>query len=117
MTLIDGKSIAKRINEETRAAVAELKASGLTPGLAVVIVGDDPASRAYVNSKEKTASDLGMHSVKIELPKETTQEELLGVVQKLNADPAIHRILVQSPPPKHIDERAIVGAYDRPVPR
>ena len=112
MTLIDGKSIAKKINEETRAAVAELKASGLTPGLAVVIVGDDPASRAYVNSKERTASDLGMHSVKIELPKETTQEELLAVVQKLNADPAIHGILVQSPPPKQIDERAIVEALD-----
>ncbi len=112
MTLIDGKAIAKKITEETRTAVAELKAGGITPGLAVVIVGDDPASHAYVRSKEKTAADLGMHSVKIELPKETTQEELLGVVQKLNADPAIHGILVQSPPPKHIDERAIVEALD-----
>jgi methylenetetrahydrofolate dehydrogenase (NADP+)/methenyltetrahydrofolate cyclohydrolase len=112
MTLIDGKSIAKKINEETRAAVAAMKASGVTPGLAVVIVGDDPASHAYVKSKEKTAIDLGMHSVKVELPKETTQEELLSVVQKLNADPAIHGILVQSPPPKHIDERAIVEALD-----
>ena len=112
MTLIDGKTIAKKINEETRAAVAALKSEGITPGLVVVIVGDDPASHAYVRSKEKTAADLGMHSVKVELPKETTQEELLAVVQKLNADPAIHGILVQSPPPKHIDERAIVEALD-----
>jgi methylenetetrahydrofolate dehydrogenase (NADP+)/methenyltetrahydrofolate cyclohydrolase len=78
----------------------------------VVIVGDDPASHAYVRSKEKTASELGMHSVKIELPKETTQEQLLAEVRRLNADPAIHGILVQSPPPKHIDERAIVEALD-----
>jgi methylenetetrahydrofolate dehydrogenase (NADP+)/methenyltetrahydrofolate cyclohydrolase len=112
MTLIDGKAIAQKINEETRAAVAELKARGITPGLVVVVVGDDPASHAYVRSKEKTAREMGMHSVKIELPAQTTQAELLAVVQKLNADPAIHGILVQSPPPKHIDERAIVEALD-----
>jgi methylenetetrahydrofolate dehydrogenase (NADP+) / methenyltetrahydrofolate cyclohydrolase len=112
MTLIDGKAIAQRINEETRAAVAELKARGITPGLAVVVVGDDPASHAYVRSKEKTGRDLGMHSVKIEMPRETTQEELLAVVRRLNADAAIHGILVQSPPPRHIDERAIVEALD-----
>ena len=112
MTLIDGKAIAKRINEETRAEVATLKGKGITPGLVVVIVGDDPASHAYVRSKEKTASDLGMYSVKIELPKETTQDQLLAEVRRLNADPAIHGILVQSPPPKHIDERAIVEALD-----
>ena len=112
MTLIDGKAIAKRINEETRAEVAALKGKGITPGLVVVIVGDDPASHAYVRSKEKTASDLGMHSVKIELPKETTQDQLLSEVRRLNVDPAIHGILVQSPPPKHIDERAIVEALD-----
>jgi methylenetetrahydrofolate dehydrogenase (NADP+) / methenyltetrahydrofolate cyclohydrolase len=112
MTLIDGKAIAQRINEETRASVADLKAHGITPGLVVVVVGDDPASHAYVRSKEKTAREMGMHSVKIELPAATTQAELLAVVQKLNADPAIHGILVQSPPPKHIDERAIVEALD-----
>ncbi len=112
MTLIDGKAIAQKINEETRSAVAELKARGITPGLVVVVVGDDPASHAYVRSKEKTAREMGMHSVKIELPKETTQAELLATVRKLNADPAIHGILVQSPPPKHIDERAIVEALD-----
>ena len=112
MQLIDGKAIAQRINEQTRAAIAELKAGGITPGLAVVIVGDDPASHAYVRNNEKTAKDLGMHSVKIEMNAATTQEELLAEVRRLNADPAIHGILVQSPPPKQIDERAIVEALD-----
>ncbi len=112
MMLIDGKAIAQRINEETRLAVARLLAAGITPGLAVVVVGDDPASHAYVKSKEKTAKDLGMHSVKRDLPATTTQEELLAVVRALNADPAVHGILVQSPPPKHIDERQIVEAID-----
>jgi methylenetetrahydrofolate dehydrogenase (NADP+)/methenyltetrahydrofolate cyclohydrolase len=112
MTLIDGKAIAQRINEETRAAVAECTARGVKPGLAVVVVGDDPASHAYVRSKEKTSRELGMHSVKCELRREATQEQLLTVVRELNADPAIHGILVQSPPPSHIDERAIVEALD-----
>jgi methylenetetrahydrofolate dehydrogenase (NADP+)/methenyltetrahydrofolate cyclohydrolase len=112
MTLIDGKAIAQRINEQTRGEAASLIARGIKPGLAVVVVGDDPASHAYVRSKEKTARDLGMHSVKRELPRETTQAQLLAVVRELNADAAIHGILVQSPPPKHIDERAIVEALD-----
>ncbi len=112
MQLIDGKAIAQRINEQTRTAVAQLKSNGITPGLAVVVVGDDPASHAYVRSKERTAADLGMHSVKIEMPAATTQEQLLAEVHRFNADPAIHGILVQSPPPKHIDERAIVEALD-----
>jgi methylenetetrahydrofolate dehydrogenase (NADP+)/methenyltetrahydrofolate cyclohydrolase len=112
MTLIDGKAIAQRINEQTRAAVAALTARGVKPGLAVVVVGDDPASHAYVRSKEKTSADLGMHSVKHALPHDTTQAQLLDVVRALNNDPAIHGILVQSPPPEHIDERAIVEALD-----
>jgi methylenetetrahydrofolate dehydrogenase (NADP+)/methenyltetrahydrofolate cyclohydrolase len=78
----------------------------------VVLVGDDPASRAYVRSKDKKCRELGLHSVKLELPAETTQEELLRHVEALNNDPAIHGILVQSPPPKHIDEAAIVRAID-----
>jgi methylenetetrahydrofolate dehydrogenase (NADP+)/methenyltetrahydrofolate cyclohydrolase len=78
----------------------------------VVLVGNDPASRAYVRSKDKMCRELGLHSVKIELPEETTQEELLGRVDALNRDPAIHGILVQSPPPPHIDEAAIVMALD-----
>ena len=78
----------------------------------MVLVGDDPASKAYVGSKDRTCRDLGMHSVKLELPASTSQEELLAVVQRLNADPAIHGILVQSPPPEHIDEAAIIRAID-----
>ncbi|GDX10565.1 bifunctional protein FolD 1 [Verrucomicrobiota bacterium] len=112
MTLIDGKAIAQRINEQTRAAAAALIARGVKPGLAVVVVGDDPASHAYVRSKEKTSTELGMHSVKHALPHDTTQAQLLDVVRALNNDPAIHGILVQSPPPEHIDERAIVEALD-----
>jgi len=112
MTLIDGRAIAQRINEQTRTAVAELAVRGVKPGLAVVVVGDDPASHAYVRSKEKTALELGMHSVKHALPHETTQTQLMDVVRTLNSDPAIHGILVQSPPPQHIDERAIVEMLD-----
>ncbi len=112
MTLIDGKAIAQKTNDESRAAVAQLKARGITPGLAVVIVGEDPASQAYVRSKDKMCSALGMHSVKHELPASTTQEELIALVRTLNADPAIHGILVQSPPPSHINERAVVEAID-----
>ena len=77
-----------------------------------MLVGDDPASRAYVRSKDKMCRDLGLHSVKLELPAETTQAELLARVEELNRDPAIHGILVQSPPPKQIDEAAIVRALD-----
>ena len=112
MKIIDGKSIAQKIHGESRAAVEELKKSGITPGLAVVLVGDDPASRAYVRSKDKMCKDLGLHSVKHELPASTTQEELIVIVITFNADPAIHGILVQSPPPPHIDEGAVVEAID-----
>jgi methylenetetrahydrofolate dehydrogenase (NADP+)/methenyltetrahydrofolate cyclohydrolase len=112
MNLIDGKAIAQKINAESRAAVAELKAKGITPGLAVVLVGADPASQAYVRSKDKMCREIGMHSVKHELSADTTQEQLVALVRELNADPSIHGILVQSPPPKHIDERAIVEALD-----
>lgn len=110
--LIDGKAIAQRINEESRRAVVELKAQGRTPGLAVVLVGEDPASQAYVRSKDRTCRELGMHSVKHELPASTTQAELIDLVKSLNDDPAIHGILVQSPPPPHIDESAVIEAID-----
>src|ERR1700722_8063052 len=103
MHLIDGKAIAQKIHEQSRNAIAELAAFGLKPGLAVVLVGDDPASRAYVRSKDKTCSALGMHAVKHELPASTSQETLIDLVRQLNADPAIHGILVQSPPPPQID--------------
>ncbi|HSI15832.1 MAG TPA: tetrahydrofolate dehydrogenase/cyclohydrolase catalytic domain-containing protein [Chthoniobacter sp.] len=112
MTLIDGKAIAQKTYADSKAAIAALKARGVTPGLAVVLVGDDPASRAYVRSKDKMCHELGMHSVKHELPVDTQQADLIALVQKLNADPAIHGILVQSPPPPQIDERAIIEAID-----
>jgi len=110
--IIDGRAVAESVYAQLRGEIAELKARGLTPGLAVVLVGDDPASRAYVRAKDKMCRELGLHSVKLELPAATTQEELLGQVAALNRDPAVHGILVQSPPPPHIDEAAIVRALD-----
>jgi methylenetetrahydrofolate dehydrogenase (NADP+)/methenyltetrahydrofolate cyclohydrolase len=110
--LIDGRAIAAKVYAELRAEIAALKAQGTIPGLAVVLVGDDPASRAYVRSKDKMCRELGLHSVKLELPAATTQSDLLARIDELNRDPAIHGILVQSPPPKQIDESAIVRALD-----
>jgi methylenetetrahydrofolate dehydrogenase (NADP+)/methenyltetrahydrofolate cyclohydrolase len=110
--LIDGRAIAEKVYIDLRREIAELKSRGLTPGLAVVLVGDNPASRAYVRSKDKMSRELGLHSVKLELPATTTQSELLARVDALNRDPAIHGILVQSPPPQQIDEAAIVRTLD-----
>src|ERR1700730_13589879 len=112
MNLIDGKGIAERINEQTREKVASLKESGITPGLAVVLVGSDPASMAYVRTKDKTSQKLGLFSRKIELPATTSHSELWKMVASLNADSTIHGILVQSPPPPHINEKEIVRAID-----
>jgi methylenetetrahydrofolate dehydrogenase (NADP+)/methenyltetrahydrofolate cyclohydrolase len=112
MQLIDGKAIAAKINAENRTAIEELAARGVKPGLAVVLVGQDPASQAYVRNKDKTAKELGLHSVKHELPADTTQEALVALVEALNVDPLVHAILVQSPPPPQIDERAVVEAID-----
>ena len=110
--LIEGRGVAEKVYAELRDEIAQLQQRGVTPGLAVVLVGDDPASRAYVRSKDKMCRELGLHSVKLELPTATTQEELLARVDELNRDSAVHGILVQSPPPKHIDEAAIVRALD-----
>jgi methylenetetrahydrofolate dehydrogenase (NADP+)/methenyltetrahydrofolate cyclohydrolase len=110
--LIDGRAIAETVYVGLRREIAELKEKGVTPGLAVVLVGDDPASRAYVRSKDKMCRELGLHSLKLELPASTTQTELLNRVEELNNDSNIHGILVQSPPPAHIDEAAIVRALD-----
>jgi methylenetetrahydrofolate dehydrogenase (NADP+)/methenyltetrahydrofolate cyclohydrolase len=109
---IDGKAVAASVLDECRDEVAKLKARGIVPGLAVVLIGEDPASKVYVGAKVRTCGELGLHSRKIELPRETTQDELLDVVRELNADPAIHGILVQSPPPPQIDEEAVVRAID-----
>jgi len=110
--ILDGKAVAAAVLDECRAEAEALKSQGIIPGLAVVLVGEDPASKVYVGSKVRTCGELGFHSEKITLPAETTQEELLEVVRHLNADPAIHGILVQSPPPKHIDEEEIIRALD-----
>ena len=110
--LIDGHAIAEKVYVELRCEIAKLKAQGVTPGLAVVLVGDNPASRAYVRSKDKMCRELGLHSAKLELPASTTQTELLARVEEFNQDSSIHGILVQSPPPEHIDESVIVRALD-----
>ena len=110
--LIHGRSIAEKVYVDLRREIADLKSKGVTPGLAVVLVGDNPASRTYVRSKDKMSRELGLHSVKLELPASTTQSELLARVEELNCDPKVHGILVQSPPPKQIDEGAIVRALD-----
>jgi methylenetetrahydrofolate dehydrogenase (NADP+)/methenyltetrahydrofolate cyclohydrolase len=112
MQLIKGNEVAEKVLAECKRDIAALATLGKKPGLAVVLVGDDPASRAYVRSKDKKCHDLGLHSVKLELPADTTQADLLTLIAKLNADSTIHGILVQSPPPKHIDEAAVVLAID-----
>ena len=107
-TLIDGVALADRIRDELVGAVGALKALGITPGLTVVLVGDDPASAVYVGSKEKTSIELGMHGETIRLSADTTQEELLAVVDRLNADPEVHGILVQMPLPRQIDPDTVI---------
>ena len=110
--LIEGRTIAEKVYADLRGEIAELKKRDLTPGLAVVLVGDNPASRAYVRSKDRMCRELGLYSIKLELPAATTRAQLLTCVDKLNRDPVIHGILVQSPLPKGIDEAAIVRALD-----
>jgi methylenetetrahydrofolate dehydrogenase (NADP+) / methenyltetrahydrofolate cyclohydrolase len=110
--IISGNEVAAQILAELKEKVAALASEGLVPGLATVLVGTDPASHVYVNMKNKDARDLGLHSRQITLPAETSEDELLGLVQGLNADPQIHGILVQLPLPKHIDEAKVLLAID-----
>jgi len=110
--ILDGKAIAANVLNTCRAEAAALTKAGITPGLAVVLVGDNPASQVYVAAKTRTCAELGLLSRQIKLPANTTQQELLAIVRQLNADPAIHGILIQSPPPPHIDEAAIIRAID-----
>ncbi|MCX8996138.1 bifunctional methylenetetrahydrofolate dehydrogenase/methenyltetrahydrofolate cyclohydrolase FolD [Rhizobiaceae bacterium BDR2-2] len=108
-TVIDGKTISASVIEAVTASATALEQeTGIRPGLAVVIVGDDPASHAYVASKGRMAKQCGFHSVQHTLPVETTQEALLKLVGELNADPAIHGILVQLPLPKHLDSEPVI---------
>lgn len=109
--IISGRAVADEIRLELRERIAELKQeSGVTPGLATVLVGDDPASHQYVSSKNKAAGEMGIHSRQHTLSAATTEAELLGLVAGLNADPEIHGILVQLPLPKQIDERKVIEA-------
>lgn len=106
--IIDGKEIAKRKKQEISVEVEELKKSGVTPGLAVILVGNNQASQTYVRSKQKTCKDLGMHSVLIEYNESVSEEELLSKIGQLNVDDSIHGILVQLPLPGHISEMKVI---------
>lgn len=110
--IIDGKAVSAAVKQRVKEECDRLKAKGVTPGLAVVIVGDDPASRVYVNNKKKACELVGFHSEEYALPEQTTQEELLDLVDKLNADKKIHGILVQLPLPKHLDDKAVIARID-----
>jgi methylenetetrahydrofolate dehydrogenase (NADP+)/methenyltetrahydrofolate cyclohydrolase len=111
-TIIDGKQIAAQVRAEVAEKARRLTAAGRQPGLTVVRVGDDPASAIYVRGKRKASEEVGIRSVEHHLPATTTQVELLELVRALNADPAVHGILVQLPLPKQIQERAILDAID-----
>jgi methylenetetrahydrofolate dehydrogenase (NADP+)/methenyltetrahydrofolate cyclohydrolase len=111
-TLIDGAAIAQKVQIEVAERVAALARHGVVPGLAVVLVGDDPASAVYVGAKERTSRELGMAGETIRMPAITTQADLLDLVDRLNADPAVHGILVQMPLPKQIDPETVVRRID-----
>ena len=108
--IIDGKAIAAKVRERIGSTVSTLKQQGITPGLAVVLVGDDPASRVYVGMKKKMCVELGMYSADHELPASTSEAELLALIGQLNADPRVHGILVQLPLPDHIDTDKVLEA-------
>lgn len=110
--LLDGAALGRAIRAEVAAEVEQLKTRGVKPGLAVVLVGDDPASQVYVRSKGRACEEAGMHSVTIRLSADTTEAELLATVDRLNNDPAIHGMLVQLPLPKHIDTERVLHRVD-----
>jgi methylenetetrahydrofolate dehydrogenase (NADP+)/methenyltetrahydrofolate cyclohydrolase len=110
--IIDGKQIAAQMREELKQKVAALKTKGITPGLAVILVGEDPASKSYVTAKEKACEEIGMYSSDNRLPASAYQTELLVLIEKLNHDPKIHGILVQLPLPKQINEDTVLLAID-----
>ena len=110
--MMDGKALSQKIRGQILAETTELKKQGIVPGLAVIIVGEDPASQIYVRNKERACEECGFYSEKYALPEETTQDELLALIDKLNCDPKINGILCQMPVPKHISEEAVIGAID-----
>lgn len=109
-TIIDGKAISAAVLADVAAEVKELKEKGIVPGLAVIIVGDDPASRVYVNNKKKACANAGIYSEEFALPADTTQDELLALVASLNGRSDINGILCQLPLPAHIDDKAVIAA-------
>jgi methylenetetrahydrofolate dehydrogenase (NADP+)/methenyltetrahydrofolate cyclohydrolase len=110
--LIDGRAIAKKVRADVAERTKRLLAKGVKPGLAVVLVGDDPASAVYVRAKGKAAEEEGMYSLNVSLPGETSQAELLSHVDALNSDPEVHGILVQMPLPKHINSVSVIRRID-----
>ena len=112
MNVIDGKAVSKKVKEDVKAECEQLKAKGITPGLAVIIVGDDPASQVYVHNKEVACEACGFYSVKYALPAETTQDELNALVDKLNKDDKINGILCQLPLPSHLDDKEVINRID-----
>ena len=109
--IIDGKAISAAVRADIAAETAQMKAeTGVVPGLAVILVGDDPASRVYVNNKKKACAEVGFLSEEFHLPADTTEEQLLALVQQLNARPDIHGILCQLPLPRHLDDKAVIAA-------
>ena len=108
--IIDGKQVAADMRAELKAEVARLKEQGIVPGLGVILVGEDPASKSYVSAKEKACEQIGIYSSDNRLPADTTQEELIALVRQMNTDPKINGILVQLPLPKHINESAVIEA-------
>jgi methylenetetrahydrofolate dehydrogenase (NADP+)/methenyltetrahydrofolate cyclohydrolase len=109
-TVIDGKEVAKTIREQLANEVEQLAQKGIRPGLAVILVGDDPASHSYVRGKEKGCAEVGIYSEVYRLPEATTQDELLERIEQLNENPNVHGILVQLPLPAHISEKAVIEA-------
>ncbi|MGN0516757.1 bifunctional methylenetetrahydrofolate dehydrogenase/methenyltetrahydrofolate cyclohydrolase FolD [Eubacterium sp.] len=109
MNIIDGKAVSKKVKEDVKAECEQLKAKGITPGLAVIIVGEDPASQVYVHNKEVACEACGFHSVKYALPAETTQQELNALIDELNEDNSINGILCQLPLPKHLDDKEVIN--------
>jgi methylenetetrahydrofolate dehydrogenase (NADP+)/methenyltetrahydrofolate cyclohydrolase len=108
--ILDGKALAAQVRAGVKAKVAAMAQRGTTPGLAVILAGDDPASKVYVRNKTRACEEVGVRSQQIDYPASVTQEELMGRIRKLNADPAVHGILVQLPLPKHIDSARVLGA-------
>lgn len=109
-TIIDGKALSKKLKDEMKVKIAQMKQEGLVPKLVVVLVGNDSASQVYVRNKHKSCLEVGIESEVIELPEETTQQELLDLVEKLNRDKTVNGILVQLPLPKQIDEKIVLRA-------